>query len=199
VARRRPEGRLVTIEGTLGADVLAAAARLSTHGGRHASQPVVSVWNASRIFKRMHPDRYHGPVPGVRTLVLLYAADLAHRCKREIRPALRAGRTVVAAPYVHTVMAFGIASGLSEQWLGHIFRFAPVPHVCYRIKERRKGSAWSTRTGEGFLELCDGLLAGGVAAWQPLAARQAAIEYLRELEEKGLCEKLGGKKIRNDK
>jgi hypothetical protein len=87
-------------------------------------------------------------------------------------------------------MAFGIAAGLSEQWLSHIFRFAPVPQACYRVKERRKGSAWSTRTGEGFLELCDGLLAGGVAPWQPLAVRQAAIEYLRELEEKGLCKRL---------
>ena len=110
-----------------------------------------------------------------RTLSFAPRADVLRKLRADVRS---------------SVMALGIASGLSEQWLGHVFRFAPVPHVCYRIKERRKGSGWSTRTGEGFLELCDGLLAGGVAAWQPLAARQAAIEFLRELEEKGLVKPL---------
>ena len=50
--------------------------------------------------------------PSARTLLLLYAADLAFRLRWEIRPALAAGRTVVAAPYVDTAVAFGRAAGV---------------------------------------------------------------------------------------
>ena len=50
--------------------------------------------------------------PSARTLLLLYAADLAFRLRWQIRPALAEGRTVVAAPYVDTAMAFGRAAGL---------------------------------------------------------------------------------------
>ena len=49
-----------------------------------------------------------------RTLLLLYAADLAFRLRWEIRPALDAGQTVIAAPYLDTAFAFGRACGLSR-------------------------------------------------------------------------------------
>ena len=63
--------------------------------------------------------------PSARTLLLLYAADLAFRLRWEIRPALAEGRTVVAAPYVDTAMAFGRAAGVPVGWLTNLFRFAP--------------------------------------------------------------------------
>ena len=64
-------------------------------------------------------------MPSARTLLLLYAADLAFRLRWQIRPALAEGRTVVAAPYVDTAMAFGRAAGLQAGWLTNLFSFAP--------------------------------------------------------------------------
>ena len=48
----------------------------------------------------------------MRTLTLVYAADLAFRLRWEIRPVLEAGGVVIAAPYVETAVAFGAACGL---------------------------------------------------------------------------------------
>ena len=56
----------------------------------------------------------------MRTLLLLYAADLAFRLRWEIAPALDEGRLVIAAPYVATPIALGQAAGLD-------FQFAPPP------------------------------------------------------------------------
>ena len=44
----------------------------------------------------------------MRTLALVYAADLAFRLRWEIRPVLDAGGVVVASPYVETAVAFGV-------------------------------------------------------------------------------------------
>jgi hypothetical protein len=65
--------------------------------------------------------------PSVRTLLLLYAADLAFRLRWEIRPALAEGRVVVAAPYVDTAIALGRAAGLRSGWLTNLFGFTPPP------------------------------------------------------------------------
>src|SRR4029077_14879611 len=63
--------------------------------------------------------------PSARTLLLLYADDLAFRLRWEIRPALAAGTTVVAGGSVDTAMAFGRAAGVPVGWLTNLFRFAP--------------------------------------------------------------------------
>jgi hypothetical protein len=75
-------------------------------------------------------DRSAG-APSARTLLLLYAADLAFRLRWQIRPALAEGRTVIAAPYIDTAVAFGRAAGLPAAWLSNLFLFAP------RAAERR--------------------------------------------------------------
>jgi hypothetical protein len=87
--------------------------------------------------------------PSARTLLLLYAADLAFRLRWEIRPKLAEGRTVIAAPYVDTAAAFGRAAGLPAAWIVNLFRFAPAPSR--RIIETavaRRGSS-----DRGFVEL----------------------------------------------
>ena len=45
------------------------------------------------------------PRPRPRTLILLYAADLAFRLRWQIRPVLEEGTHVIAAPYLETVVA----------------------------------------------------------------------------------------------
>src|SRR5262249_50080316 len=86
--------------------------------------------------------------PSVRTLLLLYAADLAFRLRWEIRPALAEGRSVVAAPYVDTAGAFGRAAGIDPAWLTNLFLFAPRPTA------RRFVGGIAVRSGRrgGFVE-----------------------------------------------
>jgi hypothetical protein len=184
--RKPREGTLVVVEGTRGVDVEAGVARLSERLKRRVPPITVAPWNASRSFKRLRPDRLVHP-PAARTLLLLYAADLAFRWQREIAPALRSGRAVIAAPYVHTAIGFGRAVGLPDTWLREVFRFAPTPDLCYCVKERKKSNPWSGQAKEGFLEFCNASLDGALPSWNPVAARRETMEYLEELVEKGRC------------
>src|SRR5262249_56536296 len=97
--------------------------------------------------------------PSPRTLLLLYAADLAFRLRWQIRPALLEGRTVVAAPYVATAIAFGRAAGLSSVWLTNLFRFAPRPAE-RRVVHAARGRVHEVKDGfVGFS--CDRMAGGG--------------------------------------
>ena len=87
----------------------------------------MSIWDASGLFQDLAVADEQAGAPSVRTLLLLYAADLAFRLRWEIRPALAEGRVVVAAPYVDTAIAFGRAAGLRSGWLTNLFRFATPP------------------------------------------------------------------------
>lgn len=136
-------GRLIAIDGIDGAAVhgsareaLAAAPR-SRRGG-------ISHWDASGVFHELAiADGRASP----RTLLLLYAADLAFRLRWEINPALEEGRTIVAAPYVRTATAFGRAVGLPSAWLSNLFQFAP------RAAETRIAGADRARVAQGFVEV----------------------------------------------
>jgi hypothetical protein len=87
----------------------------------------VSFWDASGVFSELDVAGETAGRPSARTLMLLYAADLAFRLRWEIRPALVDGRSVIAAPYVETAVALGRAAGLPADWLSNLFQFAPKP------------------------------------------------------------------------
>jgi hypothetical protein len=118
----------------------------------------ISGWDASGVFQELAVADSEAGVPSARTLLLLYAADLAFRLRWQIRPALAEGKIVVAAPYVETAVAFGRAAGLKPAWLANLFRFAP------RARQRRFVHAKTTRGGglkDGFVGFSSSRLAGG--------------------------------------
>ena len=119
----RPLDRLIAIDGVNGnAMVAAAKARLA---GEKKRRTGVSYWDASGIFGEVVVAEEAAGRTSARTLLLLYAADLAFRLRWEIRPALDEGLIVVAVPYVETAIAFGRAAGLDSAWLNDTFSFAP--------------------------------------------------------------------------
>jgi hypothetical protein len=120
-------GELIAVDGVDAAAVLAAAR--TTLGA--PSRGGISRWDASGVFQDLAVAEAEAGTPSARTLLLLYAADLAFRLRWQIKPALAEGRTVVAAPYVETAVAFGRAAGLPAAWLANLFHFAP------RATERR--------------------------------------------------------------
>jgi hypothetical protein len=113
--------QLIAIDGIQAAAVIAearAALGAPSRGG-------ISKWDASGVFQELAVADETAGAASARTLLLLYAADLAFRLRWQIRPALAEGRTVVAAPYIDTAVAFGRAAGLPLAWLSNLFRFAP--------------------------------------------------------------------------
>jgi hypothetical protein len=116
--------RLIAIDGVNAHALKDAARSLAAANRRHHAG--ISSWGASGIFDELSvADSEDAGAPSARTLLLLYAADLAFRVRWEIGPALEEGRYVIAAPYVATAMALGQATGLDTEWLADLFQFAP--------------------------------------------------------------------------
>jgi hypothetical protein len=111
--------------------------------------------------------------PSPRTVLLLYAADLAFRLRWQVRPALAEGRTVVVAPYVDTAIAFGRAAGLRANWLKNLFRFAPRASARH-IAEAHGRPAAALR--DGFVAFASGHISGSTStrARQRLIGETAA-------------------------
>ena len=133
--KKAPTLELIAVDGIDPAAILAEA-RMALGRARRGG---ISKWDASGVFEDLAVADEAAGAPSPRTLLLLYAADLAFRLRWQIRPALAEGRTVVAAPYVDTALAFGRAAGLKPAWLENLFSFAPRP------KQRRLAYARDRR------------------------------------------------------
>jgi thymidylate kinase len=154
---RSGHGGLIAVDGVNAAAVSAAATRaLKAHprGG-------ISRWDASGVFQELAVADAAAGAPSPRTLMLLYAADLAFRLRWQIRPAMAEGRMVVAAPYVDTATAFGRAAGLPPSWLMNLFRFAPRPADTIIVHAASRSAA-STDGFVGFS--CDRMAGRGAGA-----------------------------------
>jgi len=151
---RRRKPALIAVDGVDATAVLAearAALGSPERGG-------ISRWDASGVFQDLAVADAGAGAPSARTLLMLYAADLAFRLRWEIRPALAEGRTVIAAPYVETAVALGRAVGLEAGWLTALFSFAPRPAE-RRFVHRRPTRALTIKDGfVGFA--CDRMAIG---------------------------------------
>jgi hypothetical protein len=150
---RAAKPHLIAVDGVDAAAVLAMARRALHPPSRGG----ISHWDASGVFQDLIVAEDAAGTPSARTLLLLYAADLAFRLRWEIRPALAEGRTVVAAPYVETAVAFGRAAGLPAAWLRNLFRFAPRPTDRLFVS-RSSGSPVGVDGFVGFV--CERMLGG---------------------------------------
>lgn len=133
----------------------------------------ISWWDASGLFEQLVIAEADAGLPSPRTLLLLYAADLAFRLRWEIEPTLAEGKTVVAAPYVETAIAFGRAAGLAGGWLTSLFSFAPTPGTGRRVHGTVPQSPSEV---SGFVEFACDQLSGRVLGLtrQQLVARTRA-------------------------
>jgi len=172
--RSTPVGRLVVIDGVNGLAVDAAAREFARHNRK--LRAAVSGWDASGIFGELMVAEDDAGQPSARTLLLLYAADLAFRLRWEIKPALAQGRMIIAAPYVNTPIAFGRAAGLDAKSLSEMFAFA-LPPDDTQIIDAASSRSLSDRTG--FVEFgCDQL----VGARSKAVRRELIIRAARTLK-----------------
>ena len=196
MARRAAgRGRLIAVEGTRGRDAQQAAAELWHQLRARGAQGGISRWDASGIFSELRLGKRKHLSLSPRTLVLLYAADLGFRLRWEIRPALELGQVIVAAPYVETAVAFGVASGLPQSWLTRLFGFAPPPDDCYRIKEGRSASGGKEKRLDGFGEFSLAILAAGLSPADRGQLLHKMVSHLERPEGGNRCRRLTGRVI----
>ena len=184
------KGRLIAVEGTRGRDVQKAAVELWQQLSARGAHGGVSRWDASGIFSELRQGKRKHLSLSPRTLVLLYATDLVFRLRWEIRPALEQGHVIIAAPYIETAVAFGVATGLSRSWLTTLFGFAPPPDDCYRIKEPGNAPSGKGKRLDGFAECCLGILALGLAPAAQAEVLHTMMSRLEGLEGKSGCRRL---------
>jgi thymidylate kinase len=192
--RPKPRGRLVALDGTNGAMLRSEAERLARLCCG-AADPAWSLFDASNTFYELRMVKARNLTPTPRVLMLLYASDLLFRLRWEIQPTLQEGRTVVAAPYVASAMAFGAAAGLPKDWLEELFSFAPKPEASFRLKEKKKGKEKKKDgNGEpGFVEFFCASLARHYPGWETAEVRREMLKYLKSLEELDRIHEFGNK------
>jgi len=145
-------GRLIAVDGSRGKDVAVAAGDLLAALKREGIECAVSRWDASGLFTDLAAGGRIDRNVSIRTLSLVYAADLAFRLRWEIRPVLEAGGVVIAAPYLDTAVTFGTICGLDEEWLRRLMRFAPAADFRGVAQERKIHQPWKRRTDRGYAE-----------------------------------------------
>lgn len=186
-------GRLVAIDGAQGGDVADAAASLyKTLIDRDATAGI-SRWDASGLFGDIASAPAYQRDLSPRTLLLLYAADLAFRLRWEIVPALQHSMIVIAAPYVTTALTFGLATGLSSEWLRTLFRFAPLPDRTVVLRDRKPTRSWKRKPERGFGECCATLLEATPEGFPRKKTRAAMVDALSTA-----AEKHGGQRRKRD-
>ena len=171
-------GRLIAVDGSRGKDVTVAAADIAAALKRDGIDCVVSRWDASGLFTDLAAAGRVDRNVSIRTLSLVYAADLAFRLRWEIRPALEAGGVVIAAPYIDTAVAFGAICGLDEEWLRLLMRFAPAPDLRGLAPERKIDKAWKRRGDRGYAEYGAMMLAPTAPKKVSKAGRRRVVELL---------------------
>jgi thymidylate kinase len=184
-------GRLIAVEGSGGRSMMVAAKRLQRSLGKEHQEVGISVWDASAIFFQIQQGARGIDAPSARTLILLYASDLAFRLRWQIQPALEDGYAVIAAPYVESVIGFGRAAGLPRLWLNNIFAFAPAPAAVWRVPEEKILVSRRAKTDESFLEFSLAQLRGGPAVWDTEAVRRGFYYHLEQLQLRGKAKPVG--------
>jgi hypothetical protein len=171
-------GRLIAIDGSRGKDINAAADATAEALKRAGLVCAISRWDASGLFAELLAGAGTEHHLSIRSLTLIYAADLAFRLRWEIRPALDAGGVIIAAPYVETAAAFGASCGLEEEWVRQLLRFAPPAHAYGRTRERKTHRPWKRRTDRGYTEFGAVMLDMSAPKRASLAARRVMISKL---------------------
>jgi thymidylate kinase len=186
-------GRLIALDGTSGPSLMAEGVRLARLCCEDS--PACSMWDASNTFHELGMAKSKTLTPTPRTLILLYASDLLFRLRWEIEPTLQEGHNVVAAPYVQTAIAFGVAAGLPKDWLEELFSFAPKAVASFRLKEKKKvkkkeknkdksnGKKRADAEETGYVEFCCKNLSKISPSWDSADVRAAMIAYLKEQDD----------------
>jgi hypothetical protein len=155
-AKPAVRAQLIAVDGVSGRDIQRRAENVRRKARRKSGVHAgISRWDASGVFYELRAAGKKALALTPRTLLLLYASDLAFRVRWEIKPALDAGQTVIAAPYVDTAVAFGQAVALPRPWVEELLRFAPPADARIGVGSAKKKKFPKGRAMNGFIEFAN--------------------------------------------
>jgi len=187
-------GRLIAVDGSRGKDINAAADAIGAALKAAGIECAISRWDASGLFTELASGARTDRNVSIRSLSLIYAADLAFRLRWEIRPVLESGGVIIAAPYIETALAFGSSCGLDDDWIRQLLRFAPAATIYGRIEERKMHKPWKRRTDRGYCEFGAVMLDASAPKRASQAARRVMMSKL-DHPRGHTCTELGAKGI----
>ncbi len=132
VSKEKRRGLLIAVEGVDGSGKTTQLELMNNWLKSNGFATVLTSWNSyptvRPLIKRIKQKEI---VVRPEVFSLMHLADFAERYERIIQPALRAGVTVFCDRYIYTALARDTARGLDQQWVRHMYSFAPIPDLTF--------------------------------------------------------------------
>lgn len=120
-------GKLIVVEGVDGSGKSTQLNLLKNWLEDCGQNVIFTEWNSSKLISKTIKEakRSNSLIPV--TFSLLHATDFADRLENIIKPALKAGLTVLADRYSFTAFARDVARGVDKEWVRNLYGFAIKP------------------------------------------------------------------------
>jgi len=120
-------GKLVVVEGVDGSGKSTQLNLLKNWLEDRGQKVIFTEWNSSKLISKTIKEakRSNSLIPV--TFSLLHATDFADRLENIIKPALKAGFTVLADRYCYTAFARDVARGVDRDWVRNLYEFSIRP------------------------------------------------------------------------
>ncbi|MBX9569092.1 MAG: dTMP kinase [Candidatus Obscuribacterales bacterium] len=120
-------GKLIVVEGVDGSGKSTQLNLLKNWLEDSGQNVIFTEWNSSKLISKTIKEakRSNSLIPV--TFSLLHATDFADRLENIIKPALKAGLTVLADRYSFTAFARDVARGVDKEWVRNLYGFAIKP------------------------------------------------------------------------
>ena len=124
-------GKLVVVEGVDGSGKSTQLNLLRNWLEDKGQKVIFTEWNSSKLISETIKEakRSNSLIPV--TFSLLHATDFADRMENVIKPALKAGLTVLADRYCFTAFARDVARGVDRDWVRSLYGFAIKPDAAF--------------------------------------------------------------------
>ena len=124
-------GKLIVVEGVDGSGKSTQLNLLRNWLEDRGQKVIFTEWNSSKLISKTIKEakRSNSLIPV--TFSLLHATDFADRVENVIKPALKAGLTVLADRYCYTAFARDVARGVDRDWVRNLYEFSIKPDAAF--------------------------------------------------------------------
>ena len=120
-------GKLIVVEGVDGSGKSTQLNLLKNWLEDSGQKVIFTEWNSSKLISKTIKEAKRSSSLIPVTFSLLHATDFADRLENIIKPALKAGLTVLADRYSFTAFARDVARGVDKDWVRNLYGFATRP------------------------------------------------------------------------
>ncbi|MBX9723186.1 MAG: dTMP kinase [Candidatus Obscuribacterales bacterium] len=147
-------GKLIVVEGVDGSGKSTQLNLLKNWLEDRGQKVIFTQWNSSKLISKTIKEAKRSNTLIPVTFSLLHATDFADRLENIIKPALKAGLTVLADRYCFTAFARDVARGVDKEWVRNLYEFAIKPDAAmyFRVPIETSLSRIATSRLPGFYE-----------------------------------------------